>query len=127
MLFRSISNWDMRLFRICKGLGLEGYMDTIIASCAVGVSKPDKGIFQAALKATKLKPHQALHVGDLLIEDYHGARNAGLQALWLSHGHRPPKDVDAIKKLSHLFSFLPQPGRPRPRKPAGRSSRRRAR
>ena len=122
-----VSNWDMRLFRICQGLGLERSMDVIIASCGVGVSKPEKGIFQAALKALKLRPEQALHVGDLLIEDYHGARNAGLHALWLSHGHRPPKDVVAIKNLSHLFSFLPRQGRLLPHRPAARSSRRTAR
>jgi len=104
-----VSNWDHRLFGICRGLGLENMVDAVVASGHVGVSKPHKDIFNVALRKLRLKPSEALHVGDLLHEDYHGARRAGLHALWLSHGQPIPRGARAIKKLEGVVSFLESP------------------
>ena len=43
-----ISNWDSRLFSLCKDLGLDAYMDFILASAVFGASKPSPKIFEEA-------------------------------------------------------------------------------
>ena len=72
-----ISNWDYRLFSIVKQLGLSAYFETVIASSAVGCSKPGAKIFEAGLAAMKATPEDCVHVGDSLGDDYEGAKKSG--------------------------------------------------
>jgi len=78
-----ISNWDVRLERILRDLGLWGRFDCVTISAAVGVEKPDPGIFQHALRRCECPPGRALHVGDSEIDDVAGARGVGMEALWV--------------------------------------------
>ena len=47
----------------------------------VGVPKPDRRIFHAALTAIDTKPDEAVHVGDLLRTDIHGGRSFGMKTV----------------------------------------------
>jgi putative hydrolase of the HAD superfamily len=76
-----ISNFDSRLFGILSGLGIADFFDGVFVSTRVGYAKPDRRIFEAALRAHGLEPHEALHVGDSLTHDVGGARDAGMEAL----------------------------------------------
>lgn len=53
-------------------------LDHYFFSDEVGAPKPLPPIFEAALKATGVQPHQAVHIGDLKRTDITGARNAGM-------------------------------------------------
>ncbi|MFI5532895.1 HAD family hydrolase [Kitasatospora sp. NPDC051853] len=44
--------------------GLDAYIDEFVLSYEVGVCKPERAIFRAALTSLGLQPHQALMVGD---------------------------------------------------------------
>jgi len=77
------SNFDSRLPGILKGLGIADLTGPVIYSTSAGVAKPEPGIFHQALGALGVDPARALHVGDGLEPDYHGARKAGLSALLL--------------------------------------------
>ncbi|KAI8975429.1 HAD-like domain-containing protein [Mycotypha africana] len=61
-----ISNADERLATIIDNLELGKYFDFVLASADVGVVKPNKAIYDKALKAAgrEVKPQEALHVGD---------------------------------------------------------------
>ena len=73
-----ISNFDSRLFGLLDGFGISQFFDPIVISTHAGVAKPAGEIFTQALVTHKLKPEEALHVGDSLHADIAGAQAAGL-------------------------------------------------
>ena len=67
-------------------LALDGRVEHVIASGAVGVTKPDPAIFRAALgRFGETAPvTMAAYVGDRLRTDAIGAANAGLVGVWVN-------------------------------------------
>ncbi len=102
-----ISNWDSRLFKILDGLGLTGEFEFILASAVFGASKPSPKIFQEALKKSGVHPHEAVHIGDSVEDDIHGAMRLGIHAILVDRhkGHRdgPVQDIPVIHSLSELL------------------------
>jgi putative hydrolase of the HAD superfamily len=97
-----VSNWDSTLPSLLERLGLADAFDDVIVSAVVGVSKPHRGIFEEALRRSAVAPDAALHVGDSLIDDYDGARAAGLQALLVDRAGRHGPEVESIASLAEL-------------------------
>jgi putative hydrolase of the HAD superfamily len=97
-----VSNWDSTLPSLLARLGLVDAFDDVIVSAVVGVSKPHRGIFEEALRRSGVAPGAALHVGDSLTDDYHGARAAGLQALLVDRAGRYGPEVESIASLVEL-------------------------
>jgi len=64
-------------------VGLSGFFRGCLSASELGIGKPDARIFHLACERLGVLPAQVLHVGDDLLLDVHGARDAGLQALWL--------------------------------------------
>lgn len=88
-------------------LGLKGRFDTVVASCLVGLDKPDPRIFQVALEALGAAPHEAVHVGDLMSADVEGARSAGIKAVLLDrHDLQRGLHYPRIVSLSELAPLL---------------------
>lgn len=81
-----VSNFDGRLTRICEGLGIEPFFETIVMSGRAGAAKPDAEIFRVALQAVGADAGEALHVGDSFEDDVRGAQSAGLRALRIARG-----------------------------------------
>jgi len=61
-------------------VGLGDYVDVVVSSCDVGVSKPSPAIFQEAARRLGLDPGSLIHVGDSYLEDVLGALAAGYAA-----------------------------------------------
>lgn len=102
-----VSNWDKALPEILKKAGLSKYLDFVIASEAVGVSKPDPRIFQIALEIAGAPPEEALHVGDLYEYDVVGARSAGITPVLIDRSDRYPNaDCIRIRRLDELASLV---------------------
>lgn len=92
-----ISNWDGRLRPVLEQLGILPFFSTVHISTEVGADKPDPWIFEEALRANGLAPHEAMHVGDEPAADWEGATNAGLHAFRL---HRPENSLaDLLARL----------------------------
>jgi FMN phosphatase YigB (HAD superfamily) len=73
-----ISNFDERLVHIVKDLGLDIYFDFVLTSKEMKVEKPDRVIFDEALRRCGVKNVQAAyHVGDSMETDVAGAVAAG--------------------------------------------------
>ncbi len=86
---------------------IASYFDFTVRASEVGVSKPDPGIFEIAVKLAGVRKSDVLHIGDSLEEDYFGALNAGLNAVWLNRENSPvPPDVRSISSLSELLDLL---------------------
>ena len=63
--------------------GLREHLSFVIDSAIVGCEKPDRRIFEHALRQSGARPERTLHVGDLYHADVTGARAAGIHALLL--------------------------------------------
>ncbi len=75
-----VSNWDCSLPDVLRRTALAERLDAVVVSALHGASKPDPGIFTAALELAGCRPDEALHVGDR-DEDDAGARGAGIAPL----------------------------------------------
>jgi putative hydrolase of the HAD superfamily len=64
-------------------LGLDGRVEPVVCSGAVGVAKPDARIFGIACDAAGIPADRACYVGDRLRTDATGAARAGLRGIWL--------------------------------------------
>lgn len=61
--------------------GLLSHFNYCVFSDEVGCTKPHIDNFHAALRKLRVKPHEAVHIGDLIRTDIRGALDAGMQAL----------------------------------------------
>ena len=81
-----ISNWNENLPHELARWGLDRICDFAVISSLVGVAKPSPEIFRLGLERAGCQPHEALYVGDNVLDDCHGARGAGLDVALINHG-----------------------------------------
>lgn len=62
-------------------LGLLDHFDRIVVSGDLGFRKPDRRMFDIALRALQVAPEHAVYVGNDTFRDVHGARQAGLHTV----------------------------------------------
>jgi len=96
-----ISNWDSRLISTLENIGLARYFDFILPSAVVGSAKPDKKIFQEALRRSGVAPHEACHIGDEMRTDVAGAEGVGIHPILLDRDNRFDK-ADKITSFMEL-------------------------
>ena len=80
-----ISNNDGKTAGKCEQLGIAKYFELIIDSTNVNIIKPDKDIFLLASEKLGIDTKDILHIGDLYGADILGARNAGIDTIWINH------------------------------------------
>jgi putative hydrolase of the HAD superfamily len=100
------SNWDWSLPQWVERAGLDPLIDGTASSAVVGAAKPAPDVFRQALRIAGVGPDEALHVGDSLDGDVHGARAAGLRAVLLQREGEPARDVEVIRSLAEVPSLL---------------------
>lgn len=98
-----VSNWDSSLLSLLQELGLAPYFDSILVSALFGASKPGRAIFDEAVRLAGVGHAEALHVGDSLHDDYHGAREAGLKALLVDRSGLAPAGVESVSSLDEVL------------------------
>lgn len=104
-----ISNFDPRLYEILHNINLIKHFDFIVTSYECGYSKPDKNIFECAIKKCNehITPDQCLHIGDDVVKDYRGAKNAGWHALLIGDDKRSgPKPQHILSNMQHLLEAV---------------------
>lgn len=92
-------------------IGIRELFDDVISAATVGAAKPERLIFDMAVKAGGASADQTLHVGDHPLYDVQGARDAGLRAIWVNrHGddwpdeyHSPDGEVQHVGELRDLL------------------------
>jgi putative hydrolase of the HAD superfamily len=106
-----------RLFTLTNGnadlraIGLDHYFESCYSAREIGALKPDAAAFLHVLKTTGMAGEQMLYVGDDPIADVHGARNSGMQALWVNrNGAAWPTELGAhplaVSELGELPVLL---------------------
>ncbi|MER2014110.1 MAG: HAD hydrolase-like protein, partial [Methanobrevibacter sp.] len=78
-------------------LNVYSFFDEVITSEEVGKDKPDKLIYDVALRKMNGNPEKSVMVGNKFKEDALGAVNAGLSAI-LVNSDITEEDRDYIKK-----------------------------
>jgi FMN phosphatase YigB (HAD superfamily) len=98
-----VSDWGHGLEAIVRKLGLAEYMDFVVVSSRLRVSKPDPAVFHMALARIGVAPADALYVGDTYVKDVLGARAAGLTPVLIDRpGHAPAVDCLVVRNLDSL-------------------------
>jgi len=80
----ALSNGNADLERCGIGELFSGHMTAI----AAGAAKPDPRIFARLAELAGVEHAQVLHIGDDPLADVAGARQAGMQAVWLNRDGR---------------------------------------
>ena len=76
--------------------GLAGHFSAVLISGELGLGKPDPAIFHRAVGSLGADPLESVMVGDSWERDIEGALAAGLRAIWISHGHEPPRSDPSV-------------------------------
>eukprot|EP00667_Euglena_gracilis_P017382 EG_transcript_18305 len=109
-----LSDSDPRLHDILAALGVEEYFSFVGCSYESGHAKPDPAAFQGVAAHFGVPLNQVLHVGDDARRDYHGATQAGLQAIHLRRAGEPAAEgvaeVDTVESLAGLLPLLSRAG-----------------
>ena len=103
----AVTNGNANLDRI----GISDLFDGIVSAATAGAAKPQRPIFDAAVEAGGARAEQTLHVGDHPLDDVHGARDAGLRAVWVNrNGDEWPSEYNApdaeIRHVGELHDLL---------------------
>jgi FMN hydrolase / 5-amino-6-(5-phospho-D-ribitylamino)uracil phosphatase len=102
-----ISNADGKIAVVLARCGLADGFLTITDSGLVGREKPDRVIFEAALKSVAAQPEESLYVGDLYSVDYRGATGAGMQAVLFDvAGAYREKNLPRVESLEELAEMI---------------------
>ena len=100
----ALSNGNADLVRCGIGHLFEGHVTAISA----GAAKPDARIFAALAEMAGVSPAEVLHVGDDPLADVVGARQAGMQTVWLNRDSRtwPVALAPPARTISTLAEIL---------------------
>jgi len=88
-----VSNFDGRLRLILQHLGISKFFPNVFVSSELGADKPDPEIYRRALRLMKLKPNEALHVGNDPKRDWEAASAAGLSIFRLERPRNSLRDL----------------------------------
>jgi putative hydrolase of the HAD superfamily len=91
-----------------KSAGLEHYFEHVIHADDSGFMKPDKRMFDYALKTAGIEVHQCIMIGDDLYADVLGAKNVGMDHVYVNRFNTPHNEILTyeIDCLSNLKTFL---------------------
>jgi putative hydrolase of the HAD superfamily len=76
----AVTNGNADLDRI----GISDLFDDHVNAAMAGAAKPERPIFDVAVKAGGASAAETLHVGDHPLYDVHGAKQAGLRTAWVN-------------------------------------------
>lgn len=105
-----ISNFYGNLVSVLESEGLGNFFGYVGDSNAAGCKKPDGKFFTLALEALKSMPEESAMVGDSIVRDIEGARNAGIAArFWIKSpfsGEKPAPGTTVVRTLKEITKFL---------------------
>lgn len=88
--------------------GITSYFKSIVTSARAGHKKPAKEIFEFAMAESGFESHETLMIGDNLLTDIGGARNASLDTVYYNPNKIPHKEQTRyeIHDLKELRDIL---------------------
>lgn len=90
-----ISNWDLSCRAVLEKNKILSRLNCVVVSEEVGAEKPDKKIFEEALKLTGANPDECFYVGDNYYDDYIGSQKVSMPCAIINYqGKLGIKEVD---------------------------------
>ena len=89
-----------------KTLRYTQYFDAITTSSEAGFDKPHREVFQLALQRAKVKPKEAVMVGDSPYMDIFPANKIGMTTIWLRRGQKYYYPTEGRMKPTHTVTNL---------------------
>ena len=86
--------------------GMRQYFKHIVLSEEVGMQKPDPRIFEYALRINGISADEAVMVGDSYSSDIQGAKNAGIDQIWLTRDSGTDTATHIIHDIRQLLEIL---------------------
>lgn len=107
----AVTNGNANLERI----GIRDLFDGVVSAAMAGAAKPERPIFDAAVKVGGARAAETLHVGDHPLFDVHGAREAGLRTAWVNRNDNDwPDEYDSpdteVRHVGELLALLEKAG-----------------
>lgn len=102
-----VSNIDEdQLAHLLPLADIAAYFDSVLSSERARSCKPDRGIFEAALRHAGCPAAEGLFVGDTLAQDIAGANQVGLRSalLWHRNDRDPP---NTLPRPDHVIRHIP--------------------
>jgi putative hydrolase of the HAD superfamily len=96
-----VSNFDQRLRRVLRALEIHHLFHAVVLPAEVGAAKPDRAIFDAALKRLGLAGEQVAYVGDRAL-DFEASRAAGLRPV-------DARGLATLAELPRVLGLSPRP------------------
>jgi putative hydrolase of the HAD superfamily len=81
-----------------RKVGIHRYFNAIVVSDEVGCRKPCPDIFNILLGRLKVKPGEAVFIGDSPLEDIKGGKDVGLRTVFVPSQFNSIKDLQASKQ-----------------------------
>ncbi len=90
-----------------RASGIRSYFDTVTTSEEAGCKKPHRRIFELALEKAGASKDYSLMVGDDFEADIQGAKQVGMQAVYLNYkGEIADEGFPQITQMRQLWDFL---------------------
>ena len=103
-----LTNLQTEVNSMCRELGIADYLDFTVTSAEAGADKPQPPIFLKALELARVKPGEAIHVGDQYQNDVLGARGVGISPILLDRTdyYAEITDCPRIHSLVEISKYL---------------------
>ena len=102
-----LSNFSANLENILRQVGVHHYFSFFVVSAIAGVEKPDRQIFELAVRAANRPRAEIVYIGDSIFHDVEGAQQAGIAAILVD---RQNQHVDwkgaRVRDLHELIQHL---------------------
>ena len=89
------------------------HFDVTVFSDETGYNKPHRIMFETALTKLHVKPHETMHVGDLLQTDVAGAKTIGMKVTWLNKEgricagcYKPDYEIEAVTQIIDVLNGI---------------------
>ena len=86
------------------------FFSDIIVSEEVGIEKPNQKIFKTLIQKNNLKIDEIVMIGNSLVQDIQGAKNANIKSIWYNQNHKknttgiiPDYEITDLLELKKLF------------------------
>ena len=94
---------DQDVRNLVKKFGIHSDFDFVLTSAACYYRKPHARAFEIALAQWSIPPEDAIMIGDSLEADIFGAKNLGMQTIWITR--RAQFTADETQRIQPDFSM----------------------
>jgi putative hydrolase of the HAD superfamily len=99
----------LKAYMRLDAMGIADFFDVVVGNEDTGRFKPSKMPFRKALKLLKVKPSEAMHIGDWPERDIKGAKSVGMKTCLANYGyesHKQGKYVEPDYKIERFEELM---------------------